>query len=90
VSAKTGTDFDAHLNLVYTCSANPEAVADELNPLTTSHTANTISFKAVGKNNNVEIVEEGSRPNIGNKPDAKYNGAPTRPQTDNHRGMSFD
>ena len=70
--------------------ADPEAIADGLNPLAISHTARTISFKAIGKLKNIEIVEEGLRPNIPNKPAAKSNVAPMRPQTDINRGMSFD
>ena len=31
--------------------ADSEAIADELNPLTISHTAKTISCKAIGRNN---------------------------------------
>jgi hypothetical protein len=70
--------------------ADPEEIADELNPLTISHTARTISFTAIGTYKKVEIVDEGSRPNIINKLTANHNGTPIRPQTDNHRGMSFD
>jgi len=65
--------------------ADPEAIADELNPLTISHTARTISFKAIGRNKNIDIVDvavgEGLRSNIDNKPDTNINMAPIRPQT---------
>jgi hypothetical protein len=63
---------------------------DELNPLTISHTARTISFKANGRNKNIPIVEKGLRPNIPNKPAANINAAPMRPQTDINRGTSLD
>jgi hypothetical protein len=33
--------------------ADPEAIADELNPLTISHTARTISCKAIGSHKKV-------------------------------------
>ncbi|GAH33894.1 unnamed protein product [marine sediment metagenome] len=71
--------------------ADSEAIADELNPLTISHTARTISFTAIGRFKKIEIVEKGLWPNIPNKPaSANNNGAPIRPQTDKNRGMSFD
>jgi hypothetical protein len=62
-----------------------------VNPLTISHTAKTISCKAIGKDKRIEIVEKGlTRPNIPNKPAANINGAPMRPQTDINRGMILD
>ena len=71
--------------------ADSEAIADELNPLTISHTARTISNKAIGKANNAAIGEKRvTTPNTRNKLAAKINGAPIRPQTDNHRGTSLD
>ena len=70
--------------------ADPESIADDLNPLTISHTANTISCTAIGKVKNIEIGDVGLRPNIPKKPDANNNMAPIRPQTDINRGMSFD
>jgi len=74
--------------------SDPEAIADELNPLTISHTARNISFKAIGRNKKVDIVDvavgEGLRSNIDNKPDTNINMAPIRPQTDINRGTSFD
>ena len=38
----------------------------------------------------IEIVEKGLKPNMPNRPEVKNNGAPTRPQTDSHRGTSFE
>ena len=70
--------------------AGPETIADELNPLTISHTANTISCTAIGKVKNSEIDDVGLWPNIPNKPDANNNMAPMKPQTDINRGTSFD
>jgi len=68
--------------------ADPEAIADELNPLIISHTANTISCTAIGRTKKLEIVE--LRPNIPSKPSANNNVAPMKPQADIHRGTSFD
>ena len=80
-----------HLNLVYFCLTDPEAIADELNPLTISHIAKTISCKAIGKFKAIESIELGSSfINRGKRPAANINGAPIRPQTDNQRGMSID
>jgi hypothetical protein len=62
--------------------ADPEAIADELNPLTISYTANTISCTAIGKVKNNEIADVGLWPNIPNKPDANNKMPPTKPQTD--------
>jgi hypothetical protein len=46
-----------------------DTIADELNPLTISHPAGTISSKAAGRNKMIKIDDEGStRLNIGTKP----------------------
>ena len=78
------------LHSVYFYYADPETTADKLNPLPISHTARTISFKPIGIVKKIEIVEEGLRPNIPNKPAAKIPIAPIRPQTDKNRGTSLD
>ena len=71
--------------------ADAEAIADELNPLTISHTAKTISCKAMGINEKVANTEVSViKPNISNKAPANNNAAPRKPQTDKNRGMSFD
>ena len=66
-------------------------IADELNPLTISHAARTISFNAIGRANKTAVVEKESimPKRISNSP-ASEKGTPMRPQTDNHRGMSLD
>ena len=70
---------------------DPEAIADELNPLTMSHTARTISNEAIGRANMAAMGEKRVRtPNTRNKLAAKINGAPIRPQTDKNRGTSLD
>ena len=40
----------SYLLLFISIYADPEAIADLLNPLTISHTANTISCTAIGRN----------------------------------------
>ena len=84
----------AHLNFVYICFADGETIADELNPLTISHTANTISCTASGAIKRPQPTlrdKDGScGSNTFSKGAAKYNKAPIKPQADNHRGMSFD
>jgi len=69
--------------------ADPETIADELNPLTISHTAKTISCTAIGSEK-IEISDVRLKPNIPNKPSANNNMAPIRPQTEINRGTSFD
>src|SRR5688572_20000050 len=54
------------------------SVAAESNPLKISHSARTISCRASGA---IKIPRSG--PNRANKGAARYNTAPTRPQTDN-------
>ena len=45
-----------------------KAIADELNPLTISHTARTISFTPIGRFKKIEVVEKGLiRSNTPNK-----------------------
>ncbi len=68
---------------------NQGAITDELKPLTISHTARTISFKANGRTRKDPIIEKGLRPNMPNTPAVNINGAPMRPQTDINRGTSF-
>ena len=66
-------------------------IADELNPLTISHIARTTFCKPSGACKTTWIVDKGvMRANITSKLAARYNGAATRPQPDNQRGMSFD
>ena len=68
-----------------------DAIADELNPLTISHTARIISFKANGRAKMIPNADNSViKPNIHNRPTGKLNVAPIRPQTDKNRGMSFD
>jgi hypothetical protein len=77
--------------LVYICFADPEAIADGLNPLTISHTARTISFTTIGRYKKVANTEDSlSEQKIINKLTTNQGATPIRPQTDNHRGMSFD
>jgi len=68
--------------------ADPEAIADGLNPLTISHTAKTISCKAIGMIN--KIVITGKRSNIDSTEPVDKAAAAAKPQPDNHRGMSSD
>jgi hypothetical protein len=75
--------------LIYIALADPEAIADGLNPLTISHTARTISFEAIGRQKKIS-KDSVMEPNIINKLTASHNGTPIRPQTDKNRGMSFD
>ncbi len=70
--------------------ADSEATADELNPLTISHTARTISSKAAEETTRSRSARRDHKAEHANKPDAKYKGAPIRPQTDIQRGRSFD
>ena len=72
---------------VYLVLADPEAIADELNPLTISHIARTISFKIIGRYKiiNAEVIAINS-----NRFTSINNMAATTPHTDIHRGMSFD
>ena len=67
-----------------------EVTAVELNPLSISHTARTISCRASGAYMMLETVELGSPVTASEKPDASIGGTPMRPQTDNHRGMRLD
>jgi hypothetical protein len=64
--------------------------ADESNPLTISHTAKTISCKAIGRNKTTWIVDpELMRWNKTSTHAIRVNVIPIRPQAANHRGMSF-
>ncbi len=70
--------------------ADSDAIADGLKPFTMSHTARTISCTATGRINKIVGSEEGFSPNMMNKAADNENAAPTNPQPDSHRGMSFD
>ena len=71
--------------------ADPEAIAGELNPLTISHTAITISCKNIGKFIiKLDVEKSDCKPNKIKTPVIKDNIIAIIPQTDNHRGMSFD
>ncbi len=76
------------LRSIYSYFADGEAIAAGLNPLTISQIPRNISFKIIGtaKINPALIL----MPNISNKFHVKTNAAPMKPQTDNHRGTSFD
>jgi hypothetical protein len=73
--------------------ADPEAIADGLNPFTINHIASTISFTAIG------VTKMSSNPNpeisvnmstiISTEPVNK-NAAAINPQADINRGISFD
>jgi hypothetical protein len=81
----------AHFISINSVFAGREAIADELNPLTISHTARTISCTAIGRFKTIWTVEKDPmRPNITNMLATRPNVAPTRPHPDNYRGMSFD
>jgi hypothetical protein len=70
---------------------DPEAIADGLNPLTINHTAITISCKNIGKFiTRLDVEKSDCKPNKIKKPVIKFNIIAIIPQTDNHRGMSFD
>jgi hypothetical protein len=67
--------------------ADPEVIADGLNPLTISHTARTTSFSIIGR---YKIIEPEIRPVISNKLTSINNIAAIKPHADNHLGISFD
>ena len=71
-------------------SADPEAIADGLNPLTINQTPRNTSFKIIGRarTNPTEIPT--SKPDVDNKFNANINTTPMRPQTDMNRGRSLD
>jgi len=70
--------------------ADREAITDELNPLTISHTAKTISCTAIGTARTTWEVDIGPMTrNITNMLVTIINMIPIRPQPDNHRGTSF-
>src|SRR5690242_5227795 len=80
----------AHFIAINSVFADGEAIADELNPLTISHTARTISCTAMGRAKTTWNVDKGPmRRNMTNTPATRHNVAPTRPQPDNHRGTSL-
>ena len=79
---------DPFFHIFISVFIDSEAIADELNPLTISHIASTISFRPIGRYKRGCIPEE--EPKTANKHAANHNGTPIRPQPDNHRGMSFD
>jgi len=60
-----------------------------LNPLTKSHTANTISCTAIGIIRNIAITS-GVSVNTYSMVPVNIATAAKRPQIDNHRGTSFD
>src|SRR6266508_319089 len=68
------------------------AMADGLNPLTISHTAKTISCTAIGSANMISPpeIEKGSPSNRVSNTADNNNTVAISPQTDSHRGMSFD
>jgi hypothetical protein len=71
--------------------AEPEAAADELNPLTISHTARTISFTPMGRFKATWSADmEPVTPKRTSMPAAKPNVVPAIPQPDSHLGMSLD
>ena len=69
--------------------ADPDLIADELNPLTKSHIGNNSSNKAPGINT-ITSPSISIWPNIYNKVPGNNNAYPMRPKTDKNRGMSFD
>jgi hypothetical protein len=71
--------------------ADSEAIADGLNPLTINHIAITISCKNIGKFiTRLDVEKSDCMPNKIKTPVIKCNIIAIIPQTDNHRGMSFD
>jgi len=70
--------------------AGSEAIADGLKPFTISHTARTISCGNIGTTITTCSVPNGAmRPTQTNAQDTMPAMPKTRPQTDNHRGISF-
>jgi len=69
-----------------------EPMADGSNPFTISHTAKTSSCKAIGRAKKIKFpeIEKGSPSNIVSNVAANSDTIAKSPQTDSHRGMSFD
>jgi hypothetical protein len=76
------------LHSVYLYFADGEAIADGLNPLTISQIPRNISFKIIGRAKIIPALI--LMPNISNKFHVNNNATAMRPQTDSHRGTSFD
>ncbi len=71
--------------------ADSDVIADELNPLTISHTAKTISCKNIGICPiSISVDAEADAEKNWFKYAANPNMTPIRPQIANHRGMSLD
>ncbi len=68
--------------------ADSEAIADELNPLTISQIPRNISFEIIGRAKIIPALI--LMPKVSNKFHVNTNMAPMKPQTDIHRGTSFD
>ena len=66
------------------------AIATESNPLAMSHTARTISCKAIGTYRTVDNVEFGSPVHRSERLATTNRGDAMRPQSDSHRGTILD
>jgi hypothetical protein len=71
-------------------SADPEPIADGLNPLTIIQTPRNTSFKMIGRASTNPTPMPISKPDVDNKFNASIEVAPMRPQTDMNRGRSLD
>jgi hypothetical protein len=65
-------------------------MAGDEKPFTISHTAITISCAAIGTTNASMGIDIGFKPNMMDTAAANEQAAPSAPQPDSHRGMSFD